>query len=76
MEREPSESRLVGGLGWLAVGVVVAGWDITQDETMSSAYRRYQPWSDLAMLYVVGHLTGLLPERVDFLKSLGRFASS
>ena len=73
MERVPEPpERLIGGLGWLAIGAVVAGWDLSQDETLSSAFRRYQPYSGIVLAYTAAHLMGWLPPRIDLYNRLAR----
>ena len=65
-------------IGWAAVAVVVSAYDgwalATGAETMSTAARRSYAAHPVvlaaATAYLVGHLTGLLPRRVDPLRHL------
>lgn len=67
-------------IGWAAVGLLVSAYDAwalkTGAETMSTAYRRaFRAQPAIvggATAYVVSHLTGYLPARVDPLRHLTR----
>lgn len=65
--------------GWLAVAAVVSAYDIhagiTHRPTMSAAFRsasRKHPMLMTAgVTYLVAHLYGALPQRIDPLRTLG-----
>jgi hypothetical protein len=65
--------------GWLIVGVAVAAYDglamRRRRETMSTVYRRTYRSHPLIIgastAYMVGHLTGHLPQRYDALRRIG-----
>lgn len=67
---EQIDSR-IGTLGWLAIAGGVLAFDLIADETLTHAYRRgiENPRTRPAVLagtgYVVAHLTGILPRRLD-----------
>lgn len=67
------EQSRAGEYGWGVIGLYVAIFDLAARETLSSTFRRYQPYSGLLLGYTAAHLMGWLPEEYDAFKSLTRF---
>lgn len=66
------ESR-AGTVAWLTIGAFVVAWDLLAPETLSHAYERTRndrlarAATLLGTAAVVGHLTGVIPDRYDLL---------
>jgi hypothetical protein len=55
-----------GHHGWVALAAFVAAWDLTQEETLSAAFRRTPtPIKTLAWGVTTAHLFGVLPRQID-----------
>lgn len=53
------------GFGWLAVGAVVAAWDLANQRSLSSAAQRRRAVTLVVGGVTLAHLLGILPESVD-----------
>lgn len=61
----------IGSIGWLSLAAGVVAWDLTQEETLTNAFRRgyenphYRPLILGAMAVTAAHLIGAIPEEID-----------